>query len=321
MKRIVLVLSTAALLLTACASQAAPTSAPAMMEMPAAAPMADYGGAGMPLVSQEGYAVDNSAPTSGGSRQTAAVERLVIQNADVAIVVSDVGARMKEIEILAKTLGGYVVSSNLYQTQVYSGDRYVDVPQASITIRVPSEKLDQALDAIKKDVVEVQSESRSGQDVTADYVDLQSRLKNLEATEAQLNKILENATDTQDVLDVFNQLTAIREQIELVKGQMKYYEESAAMSAININVAAEATIQPLEIGGWKPEGVARDAVQGLINFLQGFAEFFIGFFLRDLWIILLVLLPFYVLFLIARAFFRRIRKPKAAKSAQVEETK
>ncbi len=314
MKRLLFVLLTAALLLSACASRTMP------MELPAAAPMMDSRAAGAP-VADEYAAGQDVLPSSGGGPQAAAVERLVIQNADVAIVVTDVDARTKEIEALAKALGGYVVASNRYQNQVYSGDRYVDVPQATLTIRVPSEKLDQALDAIKKDVIEVQSESRSGQDVTADYVDLQSRLKNLEATETQLNKILENATDTQDVLDVFNQLTAIREQIELVKGQMKYYEESAALSAININVIAEATVQPLEIAGWKPAGVARDAIQGLINFLQGFVDFFIRFFLRDLWIILLVLLPFYVLFLIGRAFFRRIRKPKAAKSAQVEETK
>lgn len=319
MKRLVFVTMIVALLLTACASNYETLSAPATE--PPAAPMADYSRAAGAPVANEYAAGQDVLPSSGGGPQAAAVERLVIQNADVAIVVTDVDARMKEIEALAKTLGGYVVASNRYQTQVYSGDRYVDVPQATLTIRVPSEKLDQALDAIKKDVVEVQSESRSGQDVTADYVDLQSRLKNLEATEAQLNKILENATDTQDVLDVFNQLTAIREQIELVKGQMKYYEESAALSAININVIAEATVQPLEIAGWKPAGVARDAIQGLINFLQGFADFFIRFFLRDLWVILLVLLPFYVLFLIGRAFFRRIRKPKAAKSAQVDETK
>jgi flagellar biosynthesis/type III secretory pathway M-ring protein FliF/YscJ len=66
--------------------------------------------------------------------------------------------------------------------------------------------------------------------------------------------------------------------------------------------------------------VARDAIQGLINFLQGFADFFIRFFLRDLWVILLVLLPFYALFLIARAIFRKVRKPKA-EAVQTEETK
>jgi hypothetical protein len=105
-------------------------------------------------------------------------------------------------------------------------------------------------------------------------------------------------------------LTAIREQIELVKGQMKYYEESAAMSAINITIIAEETIKPLEIGGWEPKGVALEAIQDLIDFLKGFADFFIRFFLRDLWVLLLIALPFYLVFLGARALFRKLRKPK-----------
>lgn len=320
MKRFLFIVVTIVLLLSACSAKAAPTGAPPMsaQEMPSYAPLTDAGG-GDTSNSEEFYN-DNKATQSGTNVESAAVERLVIQNADVSIVVSDVNARMKAIEDLAKKLGGFVVTSNLYQTQVYQTNQYVNVPQGTITIRVPAEKLNEALDAIKTDVVEVQTESRSGQDVTADYVDLQSRLKNLEATEAQLTKILENATDTQDVLDVFNQLTAIREQIELVKGQMKYYEESAAMSAINVTIVAEETTQPIEIAGWKPEGVARDAIQGLINFLQGFASFFIRFFLRDLWVILLVLLPFYVLFLIVRALVRKFRKPKT-KAVQVEQTK
>ena len=144
-----------------------------------------------------------------------------------------------------------------------------------MTIRVPSESLNQALDEIKADVVELQSESRSGQDVTQEYTDLSSRLKNLENTERQLTSIMEEARNTEDVLQVFNQLTQIREQIEVIKGQMKYYEQSAALSAISIRLVAEETIQPIEIGGWKPQGVVRDAVQTLVDFLQGFFEFII----------------------------------------------
>lgn len=306
MKRLLLVSLIAAVLLAACASQASSISAPieSRMEMPAYAPVADGGGEA-PFVSQE-YAANDIA----GSADATTIERLVIHNADLSIVVSDVNARMKDIQVLAEQLGGFVVSSNLYQTQVYTPTQYVDVPQATVTIRVPSEKLDEALDAIKKGVVEVQSETRSGQDVTAEYVDLQSRLKNLEATEVQLNKILENATDTQDVLDVFNQLTAIREQIELVKGQMKYYQESAAMSAINITIVAEATIQPIEVGGWKPQGVARDAIQDLIYFFQSFINWLIRFVLYTLPVLVMIGIPFYLVFLGVRALFRKFRKPK-----------
>ncbi len=106
-------------------------------------------------------------------------------------------------------------------------------------IRVPAEKLDEALETIKADAIEVQSENQSGQDVTSQYVDLESQLKNLEAAEEQLMEIMQKAEKTEDVLNVFNQLTSIRGQIESIKGQMKYFEESAALSAITVRLVAE----------------------------------------------------------------------------------
>jgi hypothetical protein len=77
------------------------------------------------------------------------------------------------------------------------------------------------------------------------------------------------------VIEVFNQLVYHREQIEILKGQINFYEESAAFSAISVQVIAEETLQPLEIAGWKPVGVARDSLQALINFFQGFVNFLI----------------------------------------------
>lgn len=307
MKRFLFITLMAAFLLTAC------SGAPMQRSLSLPAEPASGGAAD----ASEFY---NDALPQSANVEAAAIERLVIQNADLSIVVADVNARMKDVQSLAEKLGGFVVSSSLYQTQVYTPTRYVDVPQATVTIRVPSEKLDEALQAIKKDVVEVQSESRSGQDVTAEYVDLQSRLKNLEATEAQLTRIMENATDTEDVLNVFNQLTSIREQIELVKGQMKYYKESAAMSAINITIVAEETIQPIEVGGWKPQGVARDAVQDLIYFFQGFVNWLIRFVLYTLPVLIVIGIPLYLVFLGVRALFRKLRKPKV-KPAETEGSK
>jgi hypothetical protein len=315
MKRLLFMTLIAAFLLAACGAQAMATQAP--FEPSRALDLAPAPAGGGAADSNEFY---KNAALPSGNVEAASIDRLVIQNADVAIVVSDVAGRIKDIQVLAEKLGGFVVSSNLYQTQVYTPNQYVDVPQATVTIRVPSEKLDEALEAIKKDVVEVQTESRSGQDVTADYVDLQSRLKNLEATESALTNILENATKTEDVLTVFNQLTAIREQIELVKGQMKYYEESAALSAINITIVAEATIQPIEIGGWKPQGVARDAIQDLIYFLQNFVNWLIRFVLYTLPVLIVVGIPLYLVFLGVRALFRRFRKPKV-KPVQTESPK
>ncbi len=197
-------------------------------------------------------------------------QRLVIENADLSLVVLDPTASLSTIAALAEQMGGHVVSSNLYERVISDGRK---VPEGSTTIRVPAETLNETLAEIKQGAVSVTSENRSGQDVTQEYTDLSSRLKNLESTERQLTLIMEKAQKTEDVMLVFNQLTSIREQIEVIKGQMKYYEQSAALSAISIQLIAEETLQPIEIGGWKPEGVIRDAVQTLINFLKGFFEF------------------------------------------------
>jgi hypothetical protein len=245
----------------------------------------------------------------------ASVERLVIQNADLAIVVSDVKGRMKNIQVLAQNMGGFVVSSNLYQN--YTND-YVEVPEAQIVIRVPAEKLEAALDQIKKDVVEVQNETRSGQDVTAEYVDLKSRLKNYEAAEVQLEEIMKNATKTEDVVSVFNQLVYYREQIELVKGQMKYYEEAAALSAISVRIVAEETVQPVVIGKWEPKGVALEAVQDLVDFLKGFVDFLIRFVIYTLPVWIMIGIPLYLVFIGLRALFRKMRGSKVKKETPVE---
>ena len=290
-------------------------------ENPAAYDLAPAIGGGAPGVPQESYA-EAPAPEAGLPNQpvstdgsAVAVERIVIKNADLAIVVSDVEGRMKDIQVMAQQMGGFVVSSNLYQS--YTND-YVEVPEAQVVIRVPAEKLDEALEQIKKDVVEVQTETRSGQDVTAEYVDLQSRLKNLEAAEAQLNEILQSATATEDVINIFNQLVYYREQIEIVKGQIKYYDEAAALSSISVRIISEETIQPIVIGKWEPKGVALEAVQDLINFLKGFVEFLIRFVIYTLPVWIIIGVPLYLVFIGARALFRKLRGNKAKKEQPQE---
>jgi len=152
----------------------------------------------------------NVAPNSPVSS-----DRLVIQTADLSIVVKDVGARVQSIQAMAKQMGGFVVSVNVYQTYAANG---IQVPQAQVVVRVPQEKLDEALAEIKKDTVDVPNETRSGQDVTDQYTDLQSRLTAKQAAEAQLLKIMESADKTEDVLAVYQQLQQVQSDIEVLKG-------------------------------------------------------------------------------------------------------
>ena len=246
-------------------------------------------------------------------------ERMVIQNADLAIVVADPKARMQEIADMATSMGGFVVSSNIYTT--YYGPNSTEAPEASIVVRIPSDKLDDALEAIKKDAVDIQYENRSGQDVTNVYVDLQSQLKAKEAAEKKLLEILDQADKTEDVLAVYTQLQMIQSEIEVLKGQIKYYDESVALSAVSVRLIAEETVKPVEIGNWKLEGAANDAIQDLISFTQGFTRFLIRFVLYTLPALILIAIPLYLVFLGGRSVYRRFAKSRAKADVKEEEKK
>lgn len=307
-KRIFFLLLISTIVLSACAPKAA------SMDQYLGAPSAYEGGA--PTQS----AMESVAPTSDASRNAVKTdasgaqvqERIVIQNADLTLVVVDPQAKLAAISSMATEMGGFVVSSNLSQTNTMEGKA---VPQGNITIRVPAIKLDTALEQIKNDAVEVWNENRTGEDVTQNYIDLNSQLRSMQAAADQLTKIMNSAEKTTDVLNVFSQLQSYNQQIDVLKGQIQYYDQASKLSAIRITLIAEETIQPIEIGGWKPEGVARDAIQSLINFWQGFVDFLINLFLLVLPVLITILLPIFLIFLGVRAIIRNRKAKKTPPAA------
>jgi len=255
--------------------------------------------------------VSSVAYSDGNLRTQEIQSRMVIKNASLSIVVEEPGITLDSITKLADDLGGFVVSSNFYQIQVDGG---LEVPQANITIRVPAEKLDQALAEIKSGAGEILNETVSGQDVTQEYTDLGSRLKNLENAEAQLQEIMDQAWETEDVLTVYNRLVEVQEQIELIKGQMQYYEQSAALSAISVNIQANEAVQPLKIGNWQPVGVAKQAIQALINTLEKMVNILI-------WIGLYILPVGLILFFPVRWIWRWIKRQNTTRKEKKAQEK
>ena len=206
---------------------------------------------------------------SSFASQDIVAERLVIRNANLTLVVTDPAQSVENISQMAREMGGFVVSSNIYQTTY---DDNIQANQASITIRVPAEQLDEALNRIKEDAIEVRRESVSGQDVTQDYTDLQSQLRNLEAAEEELREIMEASSNAEYVLDVFEHLRQVRQEIEITKGRIQFYEQSARMSAVSIELLPDVAARPLQIGRWEPQGTAKAALEALINILKYLAD-------------------------------------------------
>lgn len=298
LKKILAIFCLIPLFLAACAPAAAPERSAEDGSVMTAPDMAE----GAPM---EAPAADMATGYEGA--QTTATERIVIKNGQLEIIVEKPEESLDRISKLAEEFGGYVVNANLYQSYLENGQ---EVPRASITIRVLAEKMDEAIARIEAESDRLpQSKTIDSQDVTSEYTDLESRLRNLEAAEAQLVEILEDANRTEDVLAVYNQLTQVREQIEVIKGQMKYYEESARLSSISVELIANQAVQPITSGGWEPVGVIKDAIQALINGLQVVFNIAAYLILVILPILLIIVLPIY---LIVRGViaWRRRRKNK-----------
>lgn len=278
--------------------------------------LAGCGGGAAP--SEESFQFDEASPEQPmevANRQIGQPdqggERIVIKNANMTIVVTDPRQSAERISQVAEEMGGFVVSSDLSHSELNSGRR---VPRASIMIRVPAERLDEAMQRIRSESdQEPLAQNINSQDVTSEYTDLQSRLRNEEAAEAQLIQIMEQANRTEDVLNVYNQLTQVRERIEVLKGQIKYYEESAALSSITTELLVDEAVQPLTVGSWEFGGVAKSAVQTLIDTLQFLtqAAIWIGLYILPVLLVIFIIFVLPVL-LIIRYFRRRKARRQAA---------
>jgi len=303
---IILVLLVLALL-TGCAKARTEAPAPDIAESPSfgagATQMAFPTEAPNALQEGKGNAVD-------------ATDRMVIRTSQLRVSVADPAIAVTEVSKLATSLGGYVVSSTIYES---SRTETVVYQNSNITIRVPSERLEEAMSKIRAMAADPKSgvlnESINGQDVTSEFVDSEARLKNLEAAEAQLVELLDNAPDLQYTMDVFRELTSIREQIEVIKGRMQYLKESTALSAISADFVAEASLKPIEIGGWKPQGTVRNALQALINTGQKLVDGLIWFGLYCLPFLLPLGL---VVYFITKAMEKRRRERKAREFMEVK---
>jgi hypothetical protein len=243
--------------------------------------------ANQPSESQEQYSDANITDT-----------RIVLKNASLNLVVDDTAATLRTIATDAEEMGGWVVASNSYQNSTATGSM---LTYGSITVRVPAAKLNDILARFKALAVTVNTENITGEDVTQRDTDLKSQLTNLEAAETQLRKIIDGATKTEDVLAVYRELTNVRGQIEVIKGQIKYYDEAATFSSVAVNLTPSEASKPLVIGGWEPGSTIKNAIQTLVRTLQGLVDLAI-------WLAIVVL-PFALVLLVIIWLYRR-RKPR-----------
>jgi hypothetical protein len=294
MKRILGFIAVSALLLAVvgCGAAPAPMEAPQVVEVEkevvARAPVPE---------APSGYgAVDE---------ETARIaERMVIHTVELRLIVKDTQVSLQAVQSLADEMGGYVASSRTWHTE--------EQLSASLTLRVPADQLNTALEKLRALALEVDGESITGEDVTQEYVDLEARLRNEEAYEKELLALLtetrERTSDAEDILAVYERLTEVRGRIEQIKGRMQYLENMSAMATITVELIPSELMQPITVAGWHPTGTARSAIRALVNALQFVVDAVIWIVLFGLPVLIIIAVPFVVLWYVIRWLRRRKRK-------------
>jgi hypothetical protein len=275
-------------LVSACAPAAPALEEPAATEAPAAEEMEV-----VQTVEVEAPAPEEAAPPSveatvvavGVEYQPAVPgsDRMIIKNADVRLLVQDTDAAIDGINQAVGDIGGYIISQRVwYETHNDQNYKY-----ATITMGVPVDEFEFALRRLRGLAVRVLDENASGEDVTTEYVDLQSRLKNLELTRDRIREFLDQAKTVDEALKVNQQLSSVEEEIEQVQGRMKYLAGRAAYSTITVDLEPdipEITPTPTPTRtptptptSWTPRETLQQAGSSFVDLWQGVLDFSIRF--------------------------------------------
>ncbi|GAB4499673.1 MAG: DUF4349 domain-containing protein [Anaerolineales bacterium] len=299
------------LVLTACGGAPAATEAPAFYaeEMPAAeAPAQDMGAIPQQREAESKSGLqEGSVYETGSSENVALTTHLIIKSADMRLLVEDSDQAIDRVTQIVGDTGGYIISSRVWSQAHYDGKNY---KYATVTIGVPVESFERALNRLRGISIEVLDETASGEDVTDQYVDLQSQLINLEATRERIKSFLDNAQNVDEALRINQQLSEIERQIEEIKGRINYLQDRSSYSTITVNIEpklpeVEPTPTP-EPKPWTPSETIGSAWQTLSKAYQVIVDLLI-------WL-LLVFVPIFsppvlIVWVIIKLVTRKPNKP------------
>ena len=226
-------------------------------------------------------------------------DKKVIKNGNLTLQVKSADDASAKVAQIAKDNGGEVFSSNFYESPK-------NIKSGSITVKVPVVNFEKTFSELKKVATFVVQESTSGQDVTEEYTDLQSQLKNKQAEEQQFIRILDQAQKIQDILDVTRELSRARGEIEMLQGRIKFLTSQTDMASILVNLSEDANITVID--SWRPWQVVKNSVNALIKKAQGFVDFVIVLVITAIPLILLYALLFYAMYRIGKKIYLKIKE-------------
>ncbi len=280
----------------------------------------------------------NATPTAatapGTDKPTDALAApLVVQTVNLVLRVADVETALNRVYALSTESRGFVSALNVSKAE--GGAR------ATFTLKVPATKLDFVLNTLRGEAMQVRDQRSSGQDVSAEYVDLSLAARNIDASEAQYRDLMKRMDKTEDVIRIFDELKRLRGESEKLRGRMNQLIQLADLATLNITMVQEAALQPTATPtatataaatgtptptptatpGWSADKELTGAGGQFARRGEGLLSALIQFGIGTLPFLLLALVPILLLMPVLRVFWRRyLRRLAAAEAAVTSQT-
>ena len=260
-------------------------------------------------VSEETYVQEGGGQDAAASPQTS---RKLIKTVNIHAETEDFDALVPNLQRQVETLGGYIESISVYDVgSYYLGEQEVKQRCANLTARVPKEKLDGFLSQVGEQT-NVTSRSENVEDVTLQYVDLESHKKALLTEQERLLALMEKAESVEDIIAIEGRLSEVRYQLESMESQLRTYDNQIDYSTVYLSIE--------EVRKYSPPQTATVWQRIENGFMKSLED--IGFGIRDFAIGIVIDIPYIVLWLIIIAvavlvfrILRKVWKKRRAKRA------
>ena len=259
-------------------------------------------------------AAEEPISEDGGVSAVAAPQtsRKLIKTVNINAETEDFDTLVPNLQRQVETLGGYIESISVYDVgSYYLGEQEVKQRCANLTARVPKEKLDGFLSQVGEQT-NVTSRSENVEDVTLQYVDLESHKKALLTEQERLLALMEKAESVEDIIAIEGRLSEVRYQLESMESQLRTYDNQIDYSTVYLSIE--------EVRKYSPPQTATVWQRIENGFMKSLSD--IGFGIRDFAIGIVIDIPYIVLWLIIIAvavlvfrILRKVWKKRRAKRA------
>jgi len=224
------------------------------------------------------------------AQQTEDIQKKIIKDGRIEIETKELQKTKSKVDVLIKKYGGY------YENESYNNTDWET--SFELKIRIPFKSFDEFILETEKGEDKILFKKIEARDVTDQFIDLESRLKNKRNFLKRYNDLLKQAKNIKDILEIAEKIRRLEEEIESTTGRLNYLSDLVAYSTLDLSITAEKEV--------KPDPIVRDEFmsslkQSLSKGWFGFVDFLL-FFIR-IW-------PFWFILLFVYFLWRKFKNRK-----------